>query len=236
MIDQAFPSLDQQTTCWDKWDMESRTKDWLDRYMLTQLTAAETYLPNGLTLEVGCGTGWMSAGLCTPKRPMMGIDLGPNAIAYAQRRYPQVTFLQGDFVALPPVTTVENVVSADCLAHVGDQQAFMNRVADWMRPGGTFVLLTQNGYIWSRSSNLPAMMPGQIRRWRTVEELRGLLAKDFTVEYITAVAPGGDRGWLRLVNNRPAKALVRGIMGKRRRDRLYDHYLGKELVVVARRR
>ena len=40
------------------------------------------------------------------------------------------------------------VVSADVISHVGDQQAFVDRVTALLRPGGTFLLMTQNGPVW----------------------------------------------------------------------------------------
>ena len=62
-----------------------------------------------------------------------------------------------------------------------------------------------------------------------------LLADDFEIERTGSLDPGGDRGVLFWVERRPTRALRR-LVGERRWDRLLERfYIGRELVIRARR-
>jgi 2-polyprenyl-3-methyl-5-hydroxy-6-metoxy-1,4-benzoquinol methylase len=236
MNDHTIPQMDLQAHFWDTWNISHRTSLDTDDYMQAQLTTAQRLLPAGLTLDLGCGTGWLTKALNSPEHPVIGVDLSPEAIAVAHQRAPSQTFLAGDFLTLDLGRVFQNVVSLDCLSHVGDQQAFVDRVASLLHPGGTFLLMTQNPFVWSRTSYLMPQGHGQIRHWLTPAQLRALLVKDFTIDRFTAIVAGGNQGVLRVLNGRVLRGLVRLGIGKTLRDRLFDHYLGRELVIVARRR
>lgn len=237
-----MPSIAQQAAWWDGWnlrnicDPSAPGDSYLHTYRLAQAGIAERYLAPGSTLEVGCGIGWLSNAIHTPERSVLGVDLSEAAIAHARQQYPTCTFRAGDFTAMFFAAQFQNVVSADVLAHVANQEAFVDRVAALLNPGGIFLLMTQNPFVWHRSSYLQPQGAGQLRYWPSLAEIRDLLAKDFKTEYVTGIVAGGDQGILKLVNQRLVRGVVRLLIGKVQRDRLFDHYIGRELVVVARRR
>lgn len=52
-------------------------------------------------LDVACGTGLVSAAAAARGANVTGIDFSPNMVAQARRRYPALTFHEGDAAALP---------------------------------------------------------------------------------------------------------------------------------------
>src|SRR5689334_21998018 len=58
--------------------------------------------PHRKVLDVGCGTGLMSAKLAASGRQVVGVDLSPGMIEQAQRSNgPGITFMHGDAEKLP---------------------------------------------------------------------------------------------------------------------------------------
>jgi 2-polyprenyl-3-methyl-5-hydroxy-6-metoxy-1,4-benzoquinol methylase len=197
--------------------------------------ATKVGLSNANILDVGCGTGWLGNALSRFGR-VTGIDLSPDAIAEGARRFPDVRLLAGDFLTTPLPGQFDFVVSADALAHVGDQAKFLHRVAELLRPGGIFLLMTVNPFVWRHRSSLAPLERGQIRQWVALPALRALLRSRFTVHAVTSIVPGGDRGALWWVEHRAVLGVMGRLIGRSRWERLLERVrLGRELVVVARR-
>ncbi len=104
--------------------------------------------PNASVLELGCGTGWLVRELHNRiGSRVTGIDLSPAAIEVAKQHCPAGRFFSGDFGSESVSGTYDAIVSADVIAHVPDQQKFTDRVAHLLRPGGLFILMTQNPFV-----------------------------------------------------------------------------------------
>lgn len=237
----TLPPLDAQRDFWDGWNQSWRFRDGFDEFMDRQreiaLECAEGLgLRGAKILEIGCGTGWL-ANTLVPFGQVTATDLSPNSIAEGQRRHPAVTLLCGDFLTLDLSGPFDFVLSADALAHMYDQPLFMKRVAELLRPGGTFLLMTQNPPIWARRSSLKPLGTGQIQIWPDLARIKALLAPQFIVEKVTSIVPGGDRGLLWWVENRYVRGGMRRLFGRRRWDSLLETArLGRELVIISRRR
>ncbi|MBS0375233.1 MAG: class I SAM-dependent methyltransferase [Proteobacteria bacterium] len=233
------PSEPEQVAFWDGWNRQYRV-DRFDGFMQRQCEvarawAASTSEPRRI-LDVGCGTGWLCDQLSAFGR-VTGVDLSPESIAEARRRYPALEFRAGDFEQLDLAGPYDFVVSADTIAHVRDQPRFIDKIASLMRVGGIFALMTQNPFVWNRSSQLDPQRRGQIRHWPSVAELRRLLRGSFEILHVSSIAPGGDRGILRLTNSYKVNRLLSQVLGEARRTQLLEQLrVGRELVVVARRR
>ncbi len=231
------PPKDLQREFWDGWNATFRLKT-PDEFMERQRAVAMAWaakLGAGTILEVGCGTGWLCDALSRYGK-VTGIDLSPASIREARARFSGITFLEGDFqhMDLPPH---DLVVSADVIAHVENQLRFVEKVATWTRPGGTFVLMTQNPFVWSRSSYLMPQGRGQIRNWPPLDRLRRMLGPWFSIQLVSSIVPGGDLGILRYVNHRIVAGGLRRLLGRRLTTSLYERaLLGRELVVVSKRR
>jgi SAM-dependent methyltransferase len=234
------PPLETQQEFWDGWNQAWRFRDGLDAFMERQretavAVAAAAGLQGGRILDVGCGTGWLGNALLGFGK-VWATDLSPGAIAEGRKRHPGVQLLCGDFLELDLPGPFDMVVSADSLAHMYDAAACVRRIADLLRPGGTFLLMTQSPFIWERRSKVKPLGDGQIQVWPSLARCKALLRPSFTLERVTSLDPGGDRGLLWWVENR----WIRGGMGRlvgrvRWRNLLERLRLGREMVIVARR-
>lgn len=236
-----LPSEADQAQFWDNWNEKWRVQD-LDGFMQRQLDIALKWVrglgPNASVLELGCGTGWLVRELHNRiGSRVTGIDLSPAAIEVAKQHCPSGRFFSGDFGSESVSGTYDAVVSADVIAHVPDQQKFTDRVAHLLRPGGLFILMTQNPFVWNRSSRLSTKDERQIRDWPPLARIRGLLASRYDIIHVSSIVPGGDQGVLKLVNSRLVAGALRKVLGKQRATSLYEQWLiGRELIVIGKRR
>lgn len=187
-------------------------------------------------LELGCGNGWLAYELGRHGE-VTAIDISPLSIERARRLYPDVRFEVGDFSELSDPGPYDYVVSADVIAHLQRQQDFIEQAARFLVPGGSFLLMTQNPFVWSRSSYLAPQGEGQIRDWPSLSRLRRLMDPWFRIERIHSIVPGGDQGILGFANHPLVLRVLRGALGWRRSTALYERLrIGRELVIVSRRK
>jgi 2-polyprenyl-3-methyl-5-hydroxy-6-metoxy-1,4-benzoquinol methylase len=232
--------LDLQQQNWDTWNLQARNGA-PDAYMLELLDEARRWVPRTPTtpriLEVGCGTGWLTADLTGFGR-VTGVDLSPAAIEIARQRRSEAQFVCGDIRELTIDGHFDYVVTADTISHVADQPGFVRRIGDLLKPGGTFLLMTQNEFILGRSTMVTPPGPGHIRHWPTIGELRSMLAAQFTIVHHSSIGRlGGERGLLRIMRARRAWNIIVAGLGKERAASAFGKLgLGSEMVIVARRR
>jgi 2-polyprenyl-3-methyl-5-hydroxy-6-metoxy-1,4-benzoquinol methylase len=235
------PTLERQAAFWDSWNDAHRGSSQLQRFEERQRDTAVSYarmlgLQRAQILEVGCGTGWLSNAL-TDFGDVTGLDLSPQAVERARELYPKARFLAAPFDTFETEQRFDFVVSADVLSHVSDQKGFVDRVARLLRPGGWFLLMTQNPEVWNRVSYLMPQGPGQLRHWLNADELKELLSEHFVVDQISSIDPGGNRGRLFWVENPVTRRVLAVAFGRQRwRSMLEAGLFGRELVVLAHRR
>jgi demethylmenaquinone methyltransferase/2-methoxy-6-polyprenyl-1,4-benzoquinol methylase len=75
---------------------ERERPDW--EVELAQLTATIAALPPGRTLDVACGTGFLTRHL---RGDVVGVDQSARMLTEAMRQAPHATYIQGDGLALP---------------------------------------------------------------------------------------------------------------------------------------
>ncbi len=96
-------------------------------------------------LDAGCGVGYGTFWLSRVATALMGVDLNPDAIAYAKRRYANraTHFLVADLGALPCRDQGVDVVCAfEVIEHLPDAPSFLVEVRRVLRPDGTFFVST----------------------------------------------------------------------------------------------
>lgn len=211
----AVPPLSLQQSFWNCWNASSRENsigeasirqaevicDWLDRLGRTDLDI----------IDVGCGTGWLCPDLLRYGR-VTATDFSDEVIERARDRIPDVTFVSGDFMGLDfGESCFDVVVSLELLAHVNDQNAFIEKAAGLLRPGGHLMLATQNRFVLQYLNRIPPPGFGQIRKFTDRRELRHLLEPHFEVSELFSVTPQIGRGlglgrWLRLIKGNPPDA------------------------------
>ncbi|GAA1654570.1 class I SAM-dependent methyltransferase [Actinoplanes couchii] len=95
--------------------------------------------PGARVLEIGCGTGNLSAALVrrTPAVKVVGIDPDRAALARARRKVPDGEFRHAWAADLPlPDGAVDVVLSSLMLHHLDDPVAGLREVARVLAPGG----------------------------------------------------------------------------------------------------
>ncbi|RDY66987.1 methyltransferase domain-containing protein [Halobacillus trueperi] len=108
----------------------------------------------GRVLDLACGTGYGSAMVAKEKKKdideMIGIDISSETTRYAIQNYyhPLLTFKQGDIMDSSLVNKIgvfDTILSFETIEHVEDDRAFMERMYELLKPGGTLVLSTPFG-------------------------------------------------------------------------------------------
>jgi SAM-dependent methyltransferase len=230
---------------WDAWNREWRFRDQLDPFMERQRQVAadaahRLELHAATILEVGCGTGWLSHALRDFGR-ILAVDLSPASIEEGRRRHPGIELRCGDFLSMDVGGPFDFVVSADSLAHMQDYDRFFERIESLVKPGGAFLLMTQNPFVWRRRSRTrhPTAHLKNARPpdWPSRKMIERNLGRAFDVLAISSIDPGGDTGVIWWVENRYVRKGMSLLVGRERwRNLLERAGLGRELVYLARRR
>jgi SAM-dependent methyltransferase len=229
---------------WDEWNRTWRFRDDHDEFMdrqaeIVRAVAGTTGSREIRVLDVGCGTGWLG-NVLADRGSITGTDLSPEAIAEGRERYPNLDLRCGDFLGMSLEGPFDLVISSDSLLPMPDRAACIRRIADLQRTGDTFLLMTQNPFVWARRSTMrphdPAVPGSRMDEWPTRQDVLRLLVPYYTVQSFRTIVPGGDRGVLFWVEHRYIRAAARRALGRTRwNDVLERLRLGREFIVVANR-
>jgi 2-polyprenyl-3-methyl-5-hydroxy-6-metoxy-1,4-benzoquinol methylase len=227
-----------QTTFWNKWNSHNRELT-LDEVSVRHRQEVCRWIRTlGRTdlriLEVGCGAGWLCSALAE-FGTVVGTDLADEVLARARARWPQISFVPGDFMDLD-LGRFDVVVTVEVLSHVKDQAAFVAKLASHLRPGGLLVLATQNRPVLENYHRIAPPQPGQLRHWVDRDELRALLSASTQVVDIYSVVPRADFGLWRWIHSRKLNALLRRFVGDRIERAFEARDMGWSLIAVARSR
>jgi SAM-dependent methyltransferase len=238
-------SADRQVRFWDDWNVQWRFRDGLDPFMARQadilrMVVAGIGADRPRVLDVGCGTGWLTAPLAHGA-DVIGTDLSPEAIAEGARRFPASDLRCADFTAVDLPSGFDLVVSSDSLLPMPDHTAAIARIASLQPVGAVLLLMTQNPSIWRRRSALrphDASVPhGAVEEWPTRRQVRALLEPFYVIEQFFTFGPGGDSGVLWWVENRVVRKAMGTVLGRDRWARSLERAgLGREMVFIGRRR
>jgi|ERR1700733_2875367 len=225
---------------WDKWNSTYRQGrlDEPSKVRLRTIDAAmsELKIRDAKIMEVGCGTGWLSAKL-SEFGNVTACDIGREIIETAQKNYPQVKFHSGAIESLDlPLNYFDVVVTSEVLAHVPDQAVFIERLALLLKSGGFLLLTAQNKYVFERTANI-SPPDGWIRKWVTMKTLKSLLQERFSIRRATTLEPEGHLGLLRLINSSKVNRCCNAVLGAARVKRLKEQAgFGQSLFVIAVKR
>jgi 2-polyprenyl-3-methyl-5-hydroxy-6-metoxy-1,4-benzoquinol methylase len=106
---------------------------------------AQPYCRGRDVLDAGCGVGYGTALLAADARSVVGVDLDPDAIAYARCRYgaANVEYRVGDMTALELDTGSVDVVCAfETVEHLDEPERFVAEARRVLRDGGLLLAST----------------------------------------------------------------------------------------------
>lgn len=148
--------------------------------------ALATYFPTaGDVLEVGCGTGFVLAGIrdAFPGVRLAGSDVFTRGLTFAQRRVPDATLFQMDARAVPFADAFDVVGAFDVLEHVDEDERVLTQLHQACRPGGGIIVtVPQHMALWSRNDEAACHR----RRYSRSELVRKVTAAGFRVARATS--------------------------------------------------
>lgn len=109
---------------------------WRHGAALVELLAPQ---PGEHILDLGCGTGHLTAQIAAAGATVLGIDSSPEMVAEARRAHPDLRFEVGDARSLNFVSAFDAVFSNAALHWVKEADAVAVGVARALKPGGRFV-------------------------------------------------------------------------------------------------
>jgi trans-aconitate 2-methyltransferase len=90
-------------------------------------------------LDLGCGTGELTARIAQSGACVQGIDLSGSSISTAQLKYPKIKFSVASATNFQVEDMLDAVFSKDVLHWIKQPDAVINCVEQALRPGGRFV-------------------------------------------------------------------------------------------------
>ncbi len=119
----------------------------IHRYLMAKPLAVGKHV-----LDIASGEGYGSAMLAEVARTVIGVDNSEEAIAHAERTYPQgnLEFRLGSCEAIPLAdASVDLVVSFETIEHHDQHQAMMREIRRVLRAGGVLVVSSPDRYEYS---------------------------------------------------------------------------------------
>jgi SAM-dependent methyltransferase len=117
------------------------------------VSAVRRHFPGATSLlEVGCGTGFVLAGLreAFPELRLVGSELYEEGLAFARARLPGVDLVELDAREMPFREEFDVVGAFDVLEHVHEDEEVLAGMRQALRPGGGVILLVpQHPRLWS---------------------------------------------------------------------------------------
>jgi SAM-dependent methyltransferase len=128
-------------------------------------------------LDIGCGTGYGTAALAEPASSATGIDLAPNAIAYARSHYqhPHLGFVAGSATALPFADASFDLITAfEVIEHLQDGNQLLAEARRVLRPGGVLLVSTPNATYYAQTRSQTGPNPFHVHEFEFDEFLKAV--------------------------------------------------------------
>ena len=112
---------------------------------LARYALATRFAQDRRVLDLGCGTGYGTADLARVASSAVGVDLAPEAIAYAVSHFPSVRFLECSASAVPfPPASFNLVTAFEVIEHLQDWRALLTEAHRVLEPNGILIVSTPN--------------------------------------------------------------------------------------------
>jgi SAM-dependent methyltransferase len=138
-------------------ELEDRSFWFRNRNKLLQ-SSLQKYAPLcGSMLELGCGTGYVLAGIKSkmPSLHLVGADIYISGLKLAKRRLPDVEFLQLDARSLPFTDEFDVIGAFDVLEHIEDDDSVFSCIYKATKGGGSMIVtVPQHPRLWSHIDDI----------------------------------------------------------------------------------
>ena len=131
---------------------------------LVRYQFARQFCTNKIVLDSACGTGYGSTLLHDVARHVIGIDIDPESISYAEEHYPfpniQFMVMNSEELAFSS-NSFDVVCSFETVEHVSDADGFLNELVRVLRPDGICLISAPNPH-WT---TLTPKNPHHVQEW-----------------------------------------------------------------------
>jgi ubiquinone/menaquinone biosynthesis C-methylase UbiE len=145
-------------------------------------------------LDVGTGMGHHAGALSSRGHSTIGVDISPSMIAKAQRRYPNIEFVEGDVnnaILFHSNSFTHVICLGFTIYEIPNKRQFIQNVYNWLMPGGYFIvhLVDKNNYVpIPHGANPRKLQPTESNGGKTMSKLA---FKDMNYK-ATVDTTGGD--------------------------------------------
>jgi SAM-dependent methyltransferase len=148
--------------------------------------ALRDYFPNAKSfLEVGCGTGFVLAGIREnfPEMRLAGSEIFADGLAFARTRVPKAELYQMDARCILFEREFDVVGTFDVLEHLVEDERALAQMFNAARPGGgLLVTVPQHRFLWSASDQFAMHQ----RRYNRTDLRAKVESAGFQIERITS--------------------------------------------------
>jgi SAM-dependent methyltransferase len=166
--------------------------------------------PGERVLDAGCGSGWLASMGAATGAWMCALDLAPQGVAGAKRRFPELRRLAaGDLYHLPFASgSLDAVVLSEVLEHLDDIGGALRQVHRVLRPGGralvsvpyreriAYHLCIHCNRFTPANAHLHSFGPGDLERLLGAAGLRPYATRLLTNKALERLGVAKRTGWL----------------------------------------
>ncbi|MCE5361415.1 MAG: class I SAM-dependent methyltransferase, partial [Acidithiobacillus sp.] len=114
------------------------------------------YARSRKVLDIACGEGYGSALLAQEAEEVFGVDIAPEAVIHAQKRYQRyftnLTFRVGSATDIPyPDESFDLVVSFETIEHLAEQEQMLEEICRVLRRDGILIISTPDRSVYHRA-------------------------------------------------------------------------------------
>lgn len=147
-----------------KWDAglydDKHSFVWKMAEGLLELLAAQ---PGEKILDIGCGTGHLTAKIAASGALVTGVDRSPEMVRQAREAYPGIRFEVGDAMEIPLDDEFDAAFSNATLHWIKEPERVAAEIARLLRPGGRFVVE------FGGERNIAALVGATERAWTKLQ-------------------------------------------------------------------
>jgi ubiquinone/menaquinone biosynthesis C-methylase UbiE len=154
--DEQVPTIEEEFEWWGRFHQHRHEM----RYDLVAATVREHLAPGGVVLDVGAGAGLVADRLADLRATYLGLEFSARNVRAGGAKFAEhtgplsVSFFQGDAERMPlPGGSVDVVVMSEVIEHLMHPDRAVREVSRVLRPGGVFVMTTNN------ASEMPCRSP-----------------------------------------------------------------------------